>query len=113
MFWNAKGEALQDTDKVATGYQVVILDDEGNIKDKLHIVLKGDANGDGFVNLQDSNMLKNNASRKELKEAFMLAGDANGDTFVNLQDANAIINHANGKELLHDKNQSSTLLPEA
>ena len=48
-FVDFDGNPLTDDNIVATGYQIIIRhsDDETIIRDRVHIVLKGDTNGDG------------------------------------------------------------------
>ncbi|MDY0276569.1 MAG: InlB B-repeat-containing protein [Acholeplasma sp.] len=110
VFWDSKGKVLDDSKVVATGYQIVILSDDGSVKDRVYIVLKGDINGDGRVNANDTNALNNHISKKtQVDLSKLIAADVNGDGRVNANDTNALNNHISKKKLIYDPNETSTL----
>ena len=58
-FLDKDGKELTDQDIVASGRMIVIKDSNGNITDRVHVVLKGDTNGDGRLNIGDQTTIIN------------------------------------------------------
>ncbi len=110
IFVDAEGKELNESDVVATGYQVIAKNSNGEIIDRIHIVLKGDTNGDGRITVADTNIIKNHISKKnELIAARIIAADINGDGRITVADTNMIMNHISNKTPLWDKDMTSTL----
>jgi hypothetical protein len=110
IFVDAIGKELKESDVVATGYQVIAKNSNGEIIDRVHIVLKGDTNGDGRITVADTNIIKNHISKKnELIAARIIAADINGDGRITVADTNMIMNHISNKTPLWDKDMTSTL----
>jgi len=107
------GNELTDEDVVATGYQIIIRDEDNEtmVKDRVHIVLKGDTNGDGRLTGTDTSMFKNHISTtKEFIEiSKVLASDMNDDGRITGTDIAIIKNHINGTGLYYDPNKQTTL----
>ena len=92
--WTADETAkLEAGDTVGTGMIVkLIINDIEN--DRKKIVIKGDANGDGKVSLQDNTLALNHYLRNStLVDVYYDAGDANDDGKISLQDTTTILNH--------------------
>ena len=69
--------------------------------DRKKIVIKGDANGDGKVSLQDNTLVLNHyLMNSTLTDVYYVAGDANDDGKISLQDTTTILNHYLGNALI-------------
>ncbi|HHT99572.1 MAG TPA: hypothetical protein GXZ79_05770, partial [Acholeplasma sp.] len=110
IFVDTNQNLLDDTLTVATGYQILVVDDDGNVIDRVHIVLKGDTNGDGRITVVDFNNLSNHLNNSnQLIASRVLASDINGDGRITVVDFNNLSNHLNNSQLIHDPNITSTL----
>jgi len=113
VFTDKDGNILDDEQVVATGYQIIITDeeDETMIKDRVNIVLKGDADGDGRITVADINAIDNMISgRLEILEvAKLLSVDLDNDGRITVADANILDNHISGRSPIHDSNKNSTI----
>lgn len=99
-FVNAKGTELTDTDLVGTGSVVYLMEDNKAI-DELNIIMTGDVNFDGKVNLMDSSRVSRYLVGKETFDYNQQVGaDVNGDGKLNLRDAAYICRYTVGKEKL-------------
>jgi hypothetical protein len=62
------------------------------------VVLKGDINGDGIINVVDYNVLFSDiAGRTPLYEEFLIAGLINDDDVINVLDANILFAYISGR----------------
>ena len=97
--WTAdETKQVEDNDKLATGMIVKLMID-GVEKDRKDIVIKGDTDGDGEVQLFDAVMILNHVlSRSELKNAYLEAAYLDDEEGVQLFDAVKILNHVLAKE---------------
>lgn len=82
---------ISDSDIVATGY-IVKLMINGEEKDRKTIVIKGDVNGDGVIDISDSigilgHYLNGENSSKALTGAYFVAGDMVEDSEIDISDA--------------------------
>ena len=82
---------ISDSDIVATGY-IVKLIINGEEKDRKTIVIKGDVNGDGVIDISDSigilgHYLNGENSSKALTGAYFVAGDMVEDSEIDISDA--------------------------
>lgn len=99
-FVNAKGTELTDTDLVGTGSVVYLMEDNKAI-DELNIIMTGDVNFDGKVNLMDSSRVSRYLVGKETFDYNQqVSADVNGDGKLNLRDAAYICRYTVGKEEL-------------
>ena len=81
-----KGEALSGTTLLSTGQTIKILAPNGETK-TFNIVVTGDTNGDGRVNIQDLLKVQKHLLKSTLLTDLALKGaDTNGDGNVNIQD---------------------------
>jgi len=88
---DSKGKVVADTAKLGTGYSLVIYDEEGNIRDKLTVVIMGDTDGNGVVNSVDANKMERHISKTTLLTgAYMLAADIDGNKVINSVDVNKL-----------------------
>ncbi|MFA6662310.1 MAG: InlB B-repeat-containing protein, partial [Bacilli bacterium] len=111
IFLDSDNNELSDDDVVATGYQIVIYDDDNNIKDRVYIVLKGDINGDGKLNGLDYNgLLDHITSKKTVMKSELLATLINDDLLVNGLDYNMLLDHINMRVLIFDPTVTDTLI---
>ena len=81
---------ISDSDIVATGY-IVKLMINGEEKDRKTIVIKGDVNGDGVIDISDSigilgHYLNGENSSKALTGAYFVAGDMVEDSEIDISD---------------------------
>jgi len=92
--WTAdETSQLSDTDAVGTG-MIVKLVINGEEKDRKVIVIKGDTNGDGEVDIFDAvGLLNHDLGTSALTGAYLKAGDVNDDNDVDIFDAVGILNH--------------------
>ena len=92
--WNATDDTkLEDTDTVGTGMIVKLIIDD-NVADSQIIVIKGDTNGDGEINVIDASSIVNHfLDRIPLLGAYLVAADVNLDTDANVIDASQVVNH--------------------
>ena len=82
---------ISDSDIVATGY-IVKLMINGEEKDRKTIVIKGDVNGDGVIDISDSigilgHYLNGENSSKALTGAYFVAADMVEDSEIDISDA--------------------------
>ena len=99
--WTEDGTTqLSDSDVVATG-QLIKLVVNGELNDTARIVVKGDVNGDGEIDLADSVKIINHYLEKPGADITVdynfVAADINEDTELDLADSVAIINDYLGK----------------
>jgi subtilisin family serine protease len=94
------GVPVPATSPVGTG-MVLKLMDGGTVLQSLTVVVTGDVNGDGKINLTDFVRLKSHLMGKTtMSGAFWKAGDVNGDGKVNLTDFVRLKSHLMGKTTL-------------
>lgn len=100
--WTAdESRQVEDSEKLATGMIVKLIID-GEEKDRKLIVIKGDTNGDGEVDLFDAvEILNHYLERDFLTDSYLEAAYANDDANVDLFDAVRILNHYLERDLLH------------
>ena len=85
-FFSKNGDEISGDKKIATGMKLRLYDGE-NIIDELTLVLKGDVNGDGEINMLDKATLNAYTSGSIVLEgAFKLASDINDDGNINMLD---------------------------
>lgn len=81
-----KGEKVAETSVVGTGMTAAIMDGNKATK-KYTIVVTGDTNGDGKINITDMIAVKACTLKKsDLSGAYEKAGDVNGDGKINITD---------------------------
>ena len=102
VFLDSKGNVITDDKVVSTGHQIVIYDEtDGSVRDRVIIVLKGDTNGDGSIDIMDLNTITMHIKETTPLEAeFLIALDI---------DLNKIVLHIKEVEFIHDKNQTGTM----
>lgn len=89
----ADGKSVDSKAYVGTGMKVVLSDGE-TVSAEYTVVLTGDSNGDGKINVSDMVEVKAHILRKEtLKENALSAADVNGDGKVNISDLVAVKAH--------------------
>jgi hypothetical protein len=85
-FFSKNGDEISGDKKIATGMKLRLYDGE-DIIDELTLVLKGDVNGDGEINMLDKATLNAYTSGSiVLENAFKLASDINDDGNINMLD---------------------------
>ncbi|NLK12602.1 MAG: hypothetical protein GX312_03325, partial [Candidatus Phytoplasma sp.] len=101
IFIDSNEKPIDDNQVVATSYQIILKGEDGLIKDRVHIVLYGDTNGDGRINYLDSDIISNyvNKSNTYIKATNLLAFDVNFDGKINYLDSDIIANHINKSKL--------------
>ena len=96
VFQNNQGQELTDDKLVSTGMKILLLSN-GEVKDMITVILKGDLNGDGVLSMLDLNGLSNHIyGMKTLNEVGLLASKINADGLINMLDLNGLNNHIYG-----------------
>lgn len=86
---------------VSTGMICKTIDSQGTVIKSMPIILKGDASGDGNVNIVDAVKILNHSVQKAMLSGASLRGaDVNLDGKVNVVDAVLILNHTVKKKLI-------------
>ena len=92
--YDAKGTMLKNANKVTTGCTLRLIDASGNAIDALTIVIRGDVNGDGYIDGRDSVITRAIAggmlNAENTSAAQIAAADVNFDGTVTLIDADHI-----------------------
>ncbi len=70
--------------------------------------IKGDVNGDGYVNMNDVTFIINIILGKNETEYELATADVNGDGYINMNDVTAIINIILGKTSGEDEEDDGT-----
>ncbi len=70
--------------------------------------IKGDVNGDGYVNMNDVTFIINIILGKNETEYELATADVNGDGYINMNDVTAIINIILGKTSGEDEEDNGT-----
>lgn len=92
---------IEGYEQLATG-MIVKLIIKGEEKDRKYIVIKGDTNGDGIIDLFDAvRILNHYLERTLLTNAYQEAAYVNDDRTIDLFDAVKILNHYLERDLLH------------
>ena len=100
-FVKADGTVLTGENKVGTGTKVLLMDG-GRELDSLTIVLTGDVDGNGQVNVPDVSKVARFVVGKETPDALQnVAADVNGDGKVNNRDAAYLLRYTVGKETIN------------
>lgn len=88
-----EGTELEDNVSIGTGDLVVITKD-GAVLGTFEVVVKGDVNGDGTVDITDTTLVKSHRSRiTSLTGVFLKAGDVDGDGEITVTDVRLILAH--------------------
>lgn len=96
-FYDINGNEIVDQEQyITTGTKIkLIINDE--IKDDLTIVIKGDANSDGMVDLIDYILLQNHILKIiQLNAIQKLAVDVNNDGLITSPDSTYLRDYING-----------------
>ena len=84
---------LTDADTLGTGMIVKLFVDDEVVDSKI-IVIKGDVNGDGVIDVFDaSDVLEHYVERTLLEGAYLLAGDIDDNEMLDIFDASDILEH--------------------
>ena len=67
------------TGYIGTGFEIVLTDNDGNIKDTLYAVIRSDTDGDGFISANDLYELQRILQGYEYSAPFISAADINGN----------------------------------
>ena len=99
-FTSASGKVLSDSEKVGTGTVISLMDGD-TVLDSVTIIMTGDINGDGIVNVRDASMTHRSLIGKETASHIQtIAMDCNGDGNVNNKDAAMILQVLVGKAVI-------------
>ena len=86
VIYDKNGNIVNGASVLATGMTAVIMD-EGTMAKKYTIIVTGDTNGDGKINITDMIAVKACTLKKsDLSGAYEKAGDVNGDGKINITD---------------------------
>ena len=102
--WSVDGSSkLTDTDTVTTGMTVKLVINN-NVSDSKVIIIEGDVNGDGEVDIFDSSDILNHyVGRQQIVGHFLVAGDVTADDEVDIFDSSDILNHYVGRQFIQYK----------
>ncbi|MCL2629956.1 MAG: dockerin type I domain-containing protein [Firmicutes bacterium] len=85
-----------DSRFIGTGMTIQLLDrdDDTIVIDEVIVVIKGDVNGDGVLNISDGAAIVSHMSVANiLSGAFRISADVNSDGVINIADRAAVISH--------------------
>ncbi|MCU0104630.1 InlB B-repeat-containing protein [Acholeplasma vituli] len=100
-FIDLNNNPVADSSIVYTGLRIVIRDkaNPGTYKDEVHVILRGDLNGDGKVNIVDFNQLDGHVTmRNPISNLTLLAALIDDNSTINIVDLNLLAGHVQGKE---------------
>ena len=87
------GNKIADTAKVATT-DLVVISKDGKVVDTFELIVKGDVNGDGIADAEDSSLIKAyRAKLTDLSGAFLTAADIDKDGEVTVVDVRLLLYH--------------------
>lgn len=93
--YNSKNILIDKTQKLGTGYRVVI-NNSGNT-DEYKIIAKGDITGDAKINLNDITRLYHYYKKiEQMDDVFILAGDVAKNDVINLNDITKLYHYYKG-----------------
>ena len=82
-----------------TGSTVILVDKEGKILDAVTVIVMGDVNGDGLVNVKDAALISRmEAGKGNIQGDAKLAADIDSNGAVLLSDASHILSYIEGKD---------------
>lgn len=88
----ADGTKAEDTDKIASGMQLVIKNDDGEVIDTKTVVVPGDVNGDAEISAADArSALRASVTLDELNDWATAAADIDGGKKIEAADARGIL----------------------
>jgi hypothetical protein len=105
---NASGTAAADTDAIGTGWRIVIYNSDNVVADAITIILRGDVNGDGSINVQDISLINHNIDSLKSTGAYLLAADVYKDGRINFIDKKLVSDNISGLPL-YDPSITSTM----
>lgn len=87
------GNKISDTAKVATS-DLVVISKDGKVVDTFELIVKGDVNGDGVADAEDSSLIKAyRAKLTTLSGAFLTAADIDADGEITVVDVRLLLYH--------------------
>ncbi len=88
-----KNNELQGTDPVGTGSKIELLDSDNKVVDTVTIIVMGDVDGDGGINVADAtNMLNNISKISKLSGVYEQASHVTGDPTLSVADVVKVLN---------------------
>ena len=95
--YNEENKELEESEIVKTGERIKV-EIEGEICDEAIIILRGDINCDGEVNVTDKTIIKNHIlSKEEIIDYRKYAADVVEDNEINVSDNTKLGNYLLGK----------------
>lgn len=97
--YSSEGRKLGHNDKMETGSRIILIDKNGKVLDTVTVIVMGDVNGDGIVNVKDATMISRKQVNKEniLGDA-KLAADIDNSGEILQSDASIILEYIEGKK---------------
>lgn len=87
------GNKISETAKVATT-DLVVISKDGKVVDTFELIVKGDVNGDGIADAEDSSLIKAyRAKLTNLSGAFLTAADIDNDGEITVLDVRLLLYH--------------------
>lgn len=99
--YSSEGKKLSGENLMETGSTINLIDENGKILDSVTVILMGDVNGDGLVNIKDASIISRAQVGKGsiLGDAY-LAADIDSDGNVLQKDASIILSYIEGKKTI-------------
>ncbi len=92
------GQEKTDDALMKTGDRIQILSSNGVVCFSYTVLIYGDVNGDGMINISDLIKVRNHIlGDNPLTDVFALAGNVNRDSYINISDLIKIRNHILGE----------------
>lgn len=96
--YSSEGKKLSENDLMETGSTINLVDKNGKILDSVTVIVMGDVNGDGLVNIKDASLISRAQVGKEnIQGDAFLAADIDLDGDVLQPDASIILEYIEGK----------------
>lgn len=90
VFYNSNGEIMSNEALVGTGTVIKLISDD-EVIDSMTVIMTGDSNSDGMVDVRDSTSVQRHIAKLiELSYEQQLASDVNGDGYLDVRDSTTI-----------------------
>jgi len=93
-FYDKQDTVITDLTSLTSSYMKVRLEKDGIVYDELEIIVLGDVNGDGKINVGDKAMINNHILKiKLLADYEFIAANMNHDGVINVGDKTIVNNY--------------------
>lgn len=99
--YSSEGKRLNESDLMETGSTINLVDNNGKIIDSITVILMGDVNEDGIVNVKDASLISRSFVNKDnLVGNAYLAADVSLNGEVLQEDISIILSYIEGKDTI-------------